>query len=71
MAKHSSKRSRATNKAGQSSRFIEAARELGCDEDESAFDAKLTTIAKGKPLSMDEVKEIVAKRKRKKHMKNS
>jgi hypothetical protein len=33
----------------QSERFIEIARELGCDEDEAAFDEKLRRIAKAKP----------------------
>ncbi len=30
-------------------RFIETARELGCDEDEAAFDEKLRQIATAKP----------------------
>jgi hypothetical protein len=33
----------------QSRRFIETARELGCDEDEAAFDEKLRRIATAKP----------------------
>jgi len=33
----------------QSKRFIETARELGCDEDEAAFDEKLKRIATAKP----------------------
>jgi hypothetical protein len=33
----------------QSERFIETARELGCDEDEAAFDEKLKRIATAKP----------------------
>jgi hypothetical protein len=33
----------------QSNRFIDAARELGCDEDEAAFKAKLGVIAQQKP----------------------
>ena len=33
----------------QRDRFIEAARELGCDEDEAAFKAKLAVIARQKP----------------------
>ena len=33
----------------QSERFIEAARELGADEDEAAFKAKLAVIAKQAP----------------------
>ncbi|NNG05481.1 MAG: hypothetical protein HKM95_15465 [Inquilinus sp.] len=35
---------RDTHKASQSERFIEAARELACDEDEKAFDDKLRRI---------------------------
>lgn len=41
----------------QRDRFIEAARELGCDEDEAAFKAKLAVIARQKP------KDDVAKSK--------
>jgi hypothetical protein len=33
----------------QSERFIEMARELGCDEDEAAFKEKLGQIARHKP----------------------
>ena len=33
----------------QRERFIETARELGCDEDEAAFDEKLRRIASAKP----------------------
>lgn len=33
----------------QSEKFRRAARELGCDEDEAAFDAKLKSIAGQKP----------------------
>ncbi len=33
----------------QRERFIETARELGCDEDEAAFDEKLKRIATAKP----------------------
>jgi hypothetical protein len=33
----------------QINRFIEAARLLGCDEDEKAFGEKLKKIAKAKP----------------------
>ena len=32
----------------QSKRFIETARELGCDEDEAAFEEKLKRIATAK-----------------------
>ena len=30
-------------------KFVDKARELGCDEDEAAFEAKLKLIAKAKP----------------------
>ncbi len=33
----------------QSGRFVETARELGCDEDEAAFRDKLRMIARQKP----------------------
>lgn len=36
----------------QSERFIEMARELGCDEDEAAFKAKLGQIARHKRRAM-------------------
>ena len=36
-------------KVAQSQRFVEAARELGCDESEEAFDAALKAVAKHKP----------------------
>jgi hypothetical protein len=36
-------------KTDQSKRFIEKAREFGCDEDEAAFEAKLKKIAKAPP----------------------
>ena len=37
------------DKPTQHDRFVEAARELGCDEDEAAFDEKLKVIARQKP----------------------
>jgi hypothetical protein len=37
------------DKRTQSERFIETARELGCDEDEAAFEEKLKRIASVKP----------------------
>lgn len=37
--------------ADQSARFIEAARELGCDEDEEHFREKLKQVAQHKPTS--------------------
>lgn len=39
------------DKEAQRKRFIETARELGCDEDEAAFDEKLRRIATAKPRS--------------------
>ena len=39
--------------ADQQKRFIETARELGCDEDEAAFDEKLKRIAQAKPRPKD------------------
>jgi hypothetical protein len=35
----------------QSQRFIKAARELGCDEDEAHFEEKLKKVARHKPPS--------------------
>ncbi len=35
--------------AAQIDRFKELARELGCDEDEAAFDEKLNALAQQKP----------------------
>ncbi|MEJ1977611.1 MAG: hypothetical protein WDN49_17405 [Acetobacteraceae bacterium] len=40
-------------KQSQRDRFIETARQLGADEDEAAFKAKLATIAKQKPKDED------------------
>lgn len=34
----------------QSAKFADLARELECDEDEAAFDAKLREVAKHKPV---------------------
>ena len=39
----------------QGSRFIEAARAIGADEDESAFKAKLAVIARQKPKDVPPV----------------
>ena len=38
-----------TDQKPQRERFIETARELGCDEDEAAFEEKLRRIATVKP----------------------
>jgi hypothetical protein len=37
------------DQSSQADRFIETARELGCDEDEAAFEEKLKRIATAKP----------------------
>lgn len=37
----------------QSRKFIETARQLGCDEDEAAFNEKLKRIARQKPRPPD------------------
>ena len=39
--------------AAQLERFKEAARALGCDEDEAAFDEKLKAIARQQPKSVE------------------
>jgi hypothetical protein len=36
------------NQKSQRGRFIQAARELGCDEDEGRFDEKLKRVARSK-----------------------
>ncbi len=38
----------------QHARFVEKARELGCDESEKAFDEKLRVIARHKPKTKKE-----------------
>lgn len=38
-----------TDKKSQKQKFIDKAKELGCDEDEKTFDDKLRRIAKQKP----------------------
>src|SRR5690349_1798262 len=42
-------KTRETQDQGQHERFIEADRELGCDDDEATFKAKLAVIARQKP----------------------
>lgn len=39
-----------TTPSEQSQKFLDAARDLACDEDEAHFDASLRKIAKHKPL---------------------
>jgi hypothetical protein len=41
-----------TDDPDQSQRFIEAARELGCDEDEDAFKTRLKRLAETKPAPL-------------------
>ena len=38
-----------SSKTTQKAKFIEKARELGCDEDEAAFEKRLRKIAKAEP----------------------
>jgi hypothetical protein len=46
----------------QIDRFKELARELGCDEDETAFETALKKLADAKPLPKHEPKKRAAKR---------
>ena len=46
--------SRSDGLQDQRSRFIEAARELGADEDEATFKVKLAVIARQKPKDVPE-----------------
>ena len=47
--------------ADQIDRFKELARELGCDEDEAAFEAALKTLVQSTPLPKHEPKKRVPK----------
>lgn len=47
----------------QSKRFEQAARELGCDESEEAFDAKLRQVAKHKPKPPNQGKSETREKK--------
>ena len=40
----------------QKQKFIDKARELGCDEDEAAFEERLRTIAKAQPPAPEKKK---------------
>lgn len=44
-------RQKNTSASDQHKRFVETARELGCDEDEAAFEEKLKRIATAKPVT--------------------
>ena len=46
-----------TQKKDQINRFKEAARQLECDDDEAAFDAKLKKVAKAKPPAPEPTKD--------------
>jgi hypothetical protein len=41
--------SKTTEKTSQIDKFKDAARDLGCDDDEASFDDKLRQVAKPKP----------------------
>ena len=49
MTRLQNSQARATRSKAQKQKFIAKARELGVDEDESAFDEKLAAVAKQKP----------------------
>ena len=49
--------------ADQRRRFIETARELGCDESEERFDAVLKAVAKHQPVGTPSKKVTAAKPK--------
>jgi hypothetical protein len=51
MARHSK-----SSAPSQSKKFIDKARELGCDEDEAAFEARLKKIAKAPPPTPEKKK---------------
>jgi hypothetical protein len=53
-----------TTDTQQHKRFIETARELGCDEDEAAFDEKLKRIATAKPSKPPAKETATRKRSR-------
>jgi len=58
----SSKDSQLKEQKKQSDKFIEAARELGCDEDESAFDEMVKKVAKAPPPRKEDVAKPPKKR---------
>ncbi len=47
----------------QKDKFIETARALGCDESGEAFDAKLKKLMTVKPMTQEQVKKKVKKKK--------
>lgn len=50
-------RSKKLDPGEQQQRFVEAARKLGCDEDEARFDEKLGKLAKPKPKPIPDAKD--------------
>ena len=54
-------RNKKSSDDAQSQRFMETARELGCDEDEAAFEDKLRRIARQKPKSEGDEKPATKK----------
>lgn len=61
-----SKSSKSTKDTSEQRRkFIEAARELGCDEDEDAFDKALRKIASERPTKAAEKRKAPSSRKKK------
>ena len=56
------KRGRNDDDSDQSRRFIEAAREFGCDEDEEALKARMKRLAESKPAPL---KSLVKKPRKK------
>ncbi len=55
---------KARDSASQRQAFIDAARELGCDEDETAFRDKLRVIARQKPKDEPKLAKAVHKKAR-------
>jgi hypothetical protein len=66
MTKSPSSGQRPESQTSQSERFIETARELGCDEDEAAFDEKLKRIATAKPMRTPKTNEALPRPKNRK-----
>jgi hypothetical protein len=62
MSKRGSQRPQQERDPEQSKRFIEAASELGCDEDEAAFKARVKRLAESKPARL---KSLVKKPRKK------
>lgn len=52
-----------TSSTTQKEKFIKAARALGCDESDEAFDAKLKALMTVKPMTQAQVKKKAKKSK--------